>query len=87
MNEGDDTVSTVKHPYIIKNNNTIEDNIADEVIEEAMVDNVFVISTQSEAEVLFLPWIDQEWWYLCQQAFFIAFSTHICSLSMILFCL
>ena len=73
MNEGEDTVSTVKHPYIIKNNNTIEDNIADKVIEEAMVDNASVekllISTQSEAEVLFIPWIDQEWWYLCQQAY------------------
>ena len=52
-------MSTVKHPYIIKNNNTIDNNIADEVIIEAKVDNV-VISTQSEAEVLFVPWIDQE---------------------------
>ena len=39
MNEGEDTVSTVKHPYIIENNNTIEDNIADEVIDEAIVGN------------------------------------------------
>ena len=69
MNEEEDTVSTVKHPYIIKNNNTIEDNIADEVIDEAIVDNAFVISTQSEAEALFVPWIDQEWWYLCQQGY------------------
>ena len=36
-------MSKVKHPYIIKNNNTIEDDIVDKVIEEAMVDNAFVI--------------------------------------------
>ena len=69
VNEGDDTVSTVKDPYNIKNNNTIEDDIADEVIIEAIVDNALVISIQSEAEALFVPWIDQEWWYLCQQAY------------------
>ena len=68
MNEGENTVSTVKHPYIIENNNTIEDNIADKVIEEAMVNNAW-ISTQSEAGALFVPWIDQEWWYLYQQAY------------------
>ena len=68
MNEGEDTVSTVKHPYIIENNNTVEDNISYEVIEEAMVDNA-LISTQSEAEALFVPWIDQEWWYLCHQGY------------------
>ena len=68
MNEEDGTVSTVKHPNIIKNNNTIDDNIADKVIIEAKVDNV-VISTQSEAETLFVPWIDQEWWYLYQQGY------------------
>ena len=45
MNEEEDTVSTVKHPYIIKNNNTIEDDIADEVIDEAMVDNAFDFNT------------------------------------------
>ena len=45
VNEGEDTVSTVKHPYIIENNNTIEDDIADEVIDEAMVDNAFDFNT------------------------------------------
>ena len=62
MNEEEGTVSRVKHLYIIKNNNTIDDDIADEEINEAMVDNAMcVISTQSEAEALFIPWIDQEW--------------------------
>ena len=45
MNEGDDNVSTVKHLYIIKNDNTIEDDIADEVIEEAMDDNAIDFNT------------------------------------------
>ena len=68
MNEGEDTMSTAKHPYIIKNNNTIDNDIAEKVIIEAKVDNA-IIPTQSEAEALFVPWIDQEWLYLCQQAF------------------
>ena len=42
LNEGEDTVSTVKHPYIIKNNNTIDEDIADEVMIEAKVDNVVI---------------------------------------------
>ena len=45
MNEGENIVSTVKYPYIIKNNITMEDNIADKVIEEAMVDNTFDFNT------------------------------------------
>ena len=45
MNEKEDTVSTVKHQYIIKNNNTIDDDIADKVIDEAMVDNAFDFNT------------------------------------------
>ena len=61
-------MSTVKHPYIIENNNTAEDDIVDEIIDEANVDNA-LISTQSEAEALLVPWIDQEWWYLRQQAY------------------
>ena len=68
MNEEEGTVSTVKHPYIIKNNNTIDSNIADQMIIEAKVDNA-MISIQSEEEALFIPWIDQEWWYLCQQGY------------------
>ena len=54
------TVSTVKVPYIILNSNTIEDDKADKVMIEAKVDNA-LISTQSEAEALLVPWIDQEW--------------------------
>ena len=69
MNEEEDTVSTVKHPYIIKNKNTIEDDIAEEVIDEEQRLTMLLISTQSEAEALFIPWIDQEWWYLPQQAY------------------
>ena len=42
MIEGETIVPTVKHPYIIKNNNTIEDDIADEMIDEVMVDNACV---------------------------------------------
>ena len=68
MKEEVNTVSTVKVPYIILNNNTNEDNIADKVMIEAMVDNA-LISTQSEAEALLVPWIDQEWWNLPQQAY------------------
>ena len=63
VNEEVNTVSTVKVPYIILNSNTIEDNKADKVMIEAKVDNA-LISTQSEAEALLVPWIDQEWWNL-----------------------
>ena len=38
-------MSTVKHLYIIGNNNTVEDNIANKVIDEASVDNAFDFNT------------------------------------------
>ena len=69
MIEEENTVSTGKVPYIILNNNTNEDNIADKVMIEAMVDNACDFNI-SEAEVLTIPWIDQEWWNLTQQAYF-----------------
>ena len=50
-NEEENTVSTVRIPYIILNSNTVEDDKADKVMIEAMVDNA-LISTQSEAEAL-----------------------------------
>ena len=49
VNEEVNTVSTLRISYIILNSNTIEDNKADEVMIEAMVDNA-LISTQSEAD-------------------------------------
>ena len=61
MNDEEVTVSTAKHPYIIKNNNTV-DNQADEVVIEggntvnAIDDNNTIL-----AEVLIVPWIVQEW--------------------------
>ena len=60
-NEEVNTVSIVRIPYIIQNNNTNEDNTADEVMIEAKFDNTCVISTQSEVEVFIVPWMDQEW--------------------------
>ena len=41
MNEGEDTVSTVKHPYIIKNNIAIEDDIVDKVIDEVIANKMY----------------------------------------------
>ena len=59
-NEEVNPVSTVRIPYIIFNDNTNKDDTADEVMAEAKVDNACVISTQSEAEVFIVPWMDQE---------------------------
>ena len=58
--DAENTVSKIILPYIIENNSTVEDNIVDKVIDEANVDNA-LISTKSEAESFFIPWIDQEW--------------------------
>ena len=59
VNEEVNTMSTVKIPHIILNCDTIEDNKADKVMIEAMVDNA-LISTQFEAEAFIVPWMDQE---------------------------
>ena len=59
-NEEVNPVSTVRIPYIIFNDNTNEDDTADEVMTEAKVDNACVISTQSEAEVFIVYWMDHE---------------------------
>ena len=44
-NEEVNTVSTVRLPYIILNNNTNKDYTADEVMIEAKVDNACVLNT------------------------------------------
>ena len=43
--EGESTVSTVKVPYIIENNNAMEDDKEDKVIVEARVDNALDFNT------------------------------------------
>ena len=45
INEVVNTVSTVRIPYIILNNNTKEDNKADEVMIEAKVENAVDFNT------------------------------------------
>ena len=59
-NEEVNPVSTVRIPYIIFNDNTNKDDTADEVMTEEKVDNACVISTQSEAEVFIVYWMDHE---------------------------
>merc|ERR1712240_445698 len=41
VNEEEGTVSTANYSYIIGNNNTVENNITDKVIDEAMFDKAF----------------------------------------------
>ena len=77
MNEEEDTVSTVKHPYIIKNNNTIEDNIADKVIDEAMVDNAFDFNTILGRGVI-CSLDGSRMVVFVSAGLFIAFCNHIC---------
>ena len=83
MNEGEVGVSTVKYPYIIENNNIIEENIADEVIDGEMVDNAFDFNTTWGRGVICS--LDRSRMVVFVSAgLFIAFSMHICILSMIL---
>ena len=46
---------------------------------------MLLISTQSEAEALTIPWINQEWWNFTSRGLFIAFGFHISTLTMISF--
>ena len=77
MNEEEGTVSTVKHSYIIENNNTVEDDSIDEVIDEAMVDNAFDFNTILGRGII--RSLDRSRMVVFMSAgLFIAFSTHIC---------
>ena len=58
-NDEVNTVTTVRIPYIILNNNTAEDDKVDKVMKEFNV-IMLVISTQSEVEAFAIPLIDQE---------------------------
>ena len=59
-NEEVKAISIVRIPYIFLNNDTNEADTAAEVMIGAKVDNACVISTQSEAEVFIVPWMDQD---------------------------
>ena len=84
MNEEEGTVSTVKYSYIISDNNTVEEYITEEIIDEAIGDNAFDFNTILGRG--FIHSLDGLRMVVFVSAgLFIAFATHICLLRMILF--
>ena len=70
--EVEGTVSTAEQLYIIdEDNNTVDDNLADKVVIEAMVDKSDINTVL--ADVLIVPWIDQEWLEFMSALLFITF--------------
>ena len=74
--EDEDTVSTVEHSYIIKNNNIADDELADKVVIEAMVVKVRFQHSLSRGVNGSLDWTGMVRIYM---------STHIYSLILLYF--